>query len=51
MTSAPEIFQKTMDAILQGIQKVLCYIDDLLVTGKLLGEHLKHRELVLYRGL
>ena len=38
---ASAIFQKTMDTILQGILGMLCYIDDLLVTGKTLGKHLK----------
>lgn len=33
IASAPAIFQKTMDTILQGIPHVICYIDDILVTG------------------
>ena len=34
IASAPAMFQKTMDVILQGIPQVCCYIDDILVTGK-----------------
>ena len=33
MASAPTIFQRTIDSILQGIPKVFCYIDDILITG------------------
>ena len=33
VASAPAIFQKVMDTILQGIPQVICYIDDILVTG------------------
>ena len=36
-----------MDAILQGIPQVLCYIDDILVTGKTEADHLKNLEAVL----
>ena len=31
--SAPALFQKLMDTVLQGIPHVICYIDDILVTG------------------
>ena len=33
IASAPAIFQKTMDFILQGVPHVVCYIDDILITG------------------
>ena len=33
MSSAPAIFQRTMDSILAGIPHVACYIDDIIVTG------------------
>ena len=33
VASAPALFQKLMDSVLQGIQHVICYIDDILVTG------------------
>ena len=34
IASAPAMFQKIMDTILQGIPNVMCYINDILVTGK-----------------
>ena len=33
VASAPSIFQKTMDTILQGMDGVICYLDDILITG------------------
>ena len=41
ISSAPAVFQRTMDTILQGIPHVACYIDDILVTGKDDDEHLQ----------
>ena len=49
ISSAPAIFQKTMDVILQGIPHVCCYIDDILVTGVNKHEHLQNLEEVLRR--
>ncbi len=40
------MFQKVMDQILQGIPGVICYIDDIMVTG---AEHLHNLESVLQR--
>ena len=34
MAPAPAVFQRVMDAILQGIPYVICYIDDIIVTGE-----------------
>ena len=34
ISSAPEIFQRTIENILQGIPNVVVYIDDILITGK-----------------
>ena len=34
VASAPAIFQKMMDTVLQGISGVTCYIDDILVSSK-----------------
>ena len=34
VASAPAIFQKIMDAVLRGLPGVLCYIDDILVSGE-----------------
>ena len=45
--SAPAIFQKTMDSILQGMEGVACFLDDILVTGSSEEEHLKNLESVL----
>ena len=49
VASAPTIFQKTMDNLLQGLKKVTVYIDDILVTGSTQEEHLKNLEEVLTR--
>ena len=49
VASAPALFQKTMDTILQGIPGVKCYIDDILVTGANDQEHLQNLEQVLER--
>jgi len=37
--SAPEVFQRTMSEILQGLDGVICHIDDTLVHGKNQEEH------------
>ena len=34
MASAPALFQKLMDMVLQGIPGVACYFDHILVSGK-----------------
>ena len=49
IASAPAIFQRAMDSILQGIPNVLCYIDDILITGRTEEEHLSNLEEVLKR--
>ena len=49
VTSTPAIFQRTMDAILQGLSHAQCYIDDILVTGANDEEHLCRLEEVLDR--
>ena len=51
IASAPAVFQRTMDTILQGVQGTACYIDDIIVTGKTPEEHLQHLEEVLKRLL
>ena len=33
IASAPAVFQRTMDIILQGIPRIICCIDDILGTG------------------
>ena len=42
ISSAPEIFQRTMESILQNQSNVLCYIDDILVHSANDEEHEKH---------
>ena len=49
IASAPALFQKTMDTLLQGIPNTLCYLDDILITGKTDAEHLSNIEEVLKR--
>ena len=46
---APAIFQKAMDGILQGITHCICYLDDILVTGRSDEEHLQNLRRVLQR--
>lgn len=40
VSSAPAIFQKTVDAIFQGLPLVICYVADIPVTGKSDQAHL-----------
>eukprot|EP00731_Ephydatia_muelleri_P002412 Em0001g2412a len=49
VASAPAIFQKIMDEILQGIPRVVCYLDDILISGSSDKEHLTNLEEVLKR--
>jgi len=49
IASSPAIFQKTMDCILQGVDGVMCYLDDLLIMGTTAEEHLRNLEKVLQR--
>ena len=49
VSSAPSIFQATMDQILQGVNNTICYLDDILVMGKSKEEHLITLEEVLKR--
>eukprot|EP00731_Ephydatia_muelleri_P019518 Em0012g343a len=44
VASAPALFQRAMDSILQGIAGVICCIDDILVTGKDDVQHLQALE-------
>ena len=37
---APAIFQRLIDTILHDVPGVICYIDDILVTGKIKEDHL-----------
>ena len=49
ITSAPEIFQRVMENILEKEQNVICYFDDVLVFSKTEKEHEKHLSAVLKR--
>ena len=49
IASAPAVFQRTMDTILQGIPNVICYIDDILVTAPTDEAHLRNLQEVLRR--
>jgi hypothetical protein len=48
VSTAPSIFQRTMDQILQGIEGVQCYLDDILIASKK-ADHLAKVRLVLER--
>lgn len=49
VASAPAIWQRAMDQILQGIDGVQCYLDDIIITGKTYLEHLSALDQVLQR--
>ena len=49
VSSAPSIFQRVMETVLQGIDGVCVYIDDILVTGATDDQHLDHLAEVLKR--
>ena len=49
VSSAPAIFQRTMEGILRGIPNVSVYIDDILATGASDKEHIKTLNEVLSR--
>ena len=47
IASAPAIFQNLMEQVLHGLSGVICYMDDILVTGSSEEEHLRNLEAVL----
>ncbi|UYV80770.1 K02A2.6-like [Cordylochernes scorpioides] len=49
ISSAPEIFQKRMGQLLEGLEGTLCHMDDILVYGSCQEEHDKRLETVLTR--
>lgn len=49
ISTAPSIFQRSMDQILQGLEHVVCYLDDILVTSSTLEDHLQLLDRVLAR--
>nr|XP_022906799.1 uncharacterized protein K02A2.6-like [Onthophagus taurus] len=46
---APALFQRTMDAILSGIDGVVCYLDDILISTPDLNQHSQRLHQVLQR--
>ena len=46
---APGLFQQAMDQILQGLPRVLCYQDDILITGVDDKDHISNLKAVLER--
>ena len=48
ISSAPVIFQRVIESVLQGIDGVVIYLDDILITGPT-EDHLKSLEEVLKR--
>ncbi|XP_033729471.1 uncharacterized protein K02A2.6-like [Pecten maximus] len=49
IASAPAIWQRAMDQVLQGISGVQCILDDMIVTGGTRDEHMQTLETVLQR--
>ena len=47
VSSAPSIFQRTMENLLQGVKNVSVYIDDIVITGASTEEHLQTLDVVL----
>ncbi|XP_061128573.1 uncharacterized protein LOC133150206 [Syngnathus typhle] len=47
ITSAPAIWQRAMDQVLQGIPGTQCYLDDIIVTGWDKDSHLQNLNAVL----
>ena len=49
IASAPAIWQRAMDQILQGLPMVQCYLDDIILTGRDVNEHMDNLSKVLER--
>ena len=47
ISTAPAVFQRVMENLLQGLKYVAVYLDDILVTGRSRAEHLGTLEEVL----
>ena len=46
---APVLFRRVGDTVLQGVPRVLCYIDSILVLGEDDADHMRNLEEVLPR--
>ena len=49
VSSAPAIFQRCMDSLMQGLKNVFVYIDDILVSGASVEDHLATLRKVMER--
>ena len=49
VSSAPGIFQRVMETVLKGVKNVAVYLDDILVAGASVDEHLTSLEAVFAR--
>ena len=49
ITSAPEYFQKKMSQLLEGLEGVVCMMDDVLIYGQNQAEHDRRVDLVLQK--
>lgn len=49
VASAPAIFQRYMDTLLQGLRGVSVYLDDILIAGKSIDDNLENLEAVLQK--
>ena len=49
ISTAPALWQKAMAQVLQGLPGVICFIDDILVTGHTRDEHKENLHKVLTR--
>ena len=49
VASAPVIFQRAMETLLRGLKGVSIYLDDILITGPNLTEHIENLQQVLQR--
>ena len=49
VASTLAVFQKAMDVLLQDLPHVICYLDDILVTGSTTQEYLQNLAVVLER--
>ena len=50
VSSAPAIFQKVMDTVLQGLPKIISYLDDILISASTPEEHLDNVKQVPYNA-
>lgn len=49
ISCAPELFQKVMESVVAGLEGVVVYLDDVLVSGRTQAEHDKRLHLLLNR--